>query len=86
LLQGRHFLLPSCGGDPGVLAGEVEILGIGILLGRPDLVPVSMGDLALNDIRLEAGLVQDRALHCPEAVDGGALVVPESGGRKEGYF
>jgi hypothetical protein len=57
------------------------------VLGRPDLVSLDMGELALNDIRPEASLVQNRARQCPETVHCGALVVAEPiEGIKEGIF
>jgi hypothetical protein len=48
---------------------------------------LNMGELALDDIRPEAGLIQYRARQCPETVYGGALVVAEPvEGVKEGIF
>ncbi len=57
------------------------------MVGRPDLVPLNMGKLALDDIRPKSGLVQDRARQCPETMHGGALMVAEPvEGVKEGIF
>jgi len=57
------------------------------MVGRPDLVPLNMGELALDDIRPEAGLLQNRARQCPETVHSGALVVAEPvEGVKAGIF
>jgi methionyl-tRNA formyltransferase len=53
----------------------------------PDLVPLNMGELALDDIRPEAGSVQNRARHRPETMHGGALVVAKAvKGVKQGIF
>jgi methionyl-tRNA formyltransferase len=53
----------------------------------PDLVPLNMGELALDDIRPEAGSVQNRARHRPETMHGGALVVAKAvKGVKRGIF
>lgn len=57
------------------------------VIGRTDLVSLDMGELALDDIRPEAGLVQDGARQCPETVHGSALVVTEPvEGVKEGIL
>ncbi len=48
------------------------------MVGRPDLVPLNMGELALDDIWPEAGLVHDRARQCPEPMYGGPLMIAKA--------
>jgi hypothetical protein len=57
------------------------------VVGCADLVALGMSELPLDDIRPEAGLVQDRARQCPETVDSGGLVLAKTvEGVNEGIF